>query len=249
MKNIFLAITILFLIACKTDDPLSNDTEGYDLDAGYSYETSDQYGNRLALFGGSVAYLSTPCQTYWAEKLDLSIVNFAIGGAGFTTKGNLILSQVERALSGYFGQFDIYLFWCSTNDLSNGAIGQPSDSAEFDPQDTNITISQCSGINWCFKRILTAQPQAKIILFTSLPQFGEFGHATTATKDHTYLFQLVNAQIACCKLWAIPFLDQYYTCPFNISNYQHYYDDIVHPNSNGYEMIMKQQALFIAEAY
>lgn len=236
MRKLLLLILFTICTSCRQDDIIEE------------FVTSPQYGNRLALFGGSVALLAKPCCEYWTNTLQLSITNFSVSGAGFATKGNLIAEQVSRAISGNYGSFDIYLFWCSTNDLHK-EVGNSLDLSDFELTDVSANITQCRGINKCFQMIYDANPNAKIILFTSLRQFGDHGYTTTALDNDTYLFQLVDAQIDCCKLWNIPYLDQFYTCPFNIDNYNYYYKDKVHPTNKGYELIMKNQAAFIANSY
>lgn len=88
------------------------------------------------------------------------------------------------------------------------------------------------------------------MLFTSLRKFTGYGYQTGAENtSKNYLFQFVDVQMACCKKWGIPYLDQFYETPFNISNYTDYYNDYVHPNELGYDLIKENQALFIASAY
>jgi hypothetical protein len=209
---------------------------------------SNQYGNTMAVFGGSVSNNASVCREYWAEKLNLKITNFAVPNYGFAKPGYLIRDIVDDVIENN-PPFDIYLFWCSTNDLRY-RIGEVDDYSSADGFDINNLNTQAGGINYCFYKILKTYPNAKIMLFTSLRSFSEIGYQTEAEDtSKKYLFQFVDIQIACCKKWGIPYLDQFYETPFNISNYTGYYKDDVHPNMSGYNLIKERQALFIASAY
>lgn len=210
------------------------------------FKESLQYGNSMVTFGGSVCEMADICRTYWMQKLNLKIKNYAISGAGFATPTKTIMEQVNEACEE--GIFDIYLFWCSTNDLPY-KVGNINDYYEWSPSIIESSATQSGGINWCIKKIYSFNPKAKIIFFTSLRQFGGRGYSTFATDNNTWLFQLVDAQRKCCELYGVPYLDQFYTCPFNIYNYTTYYIDATHPNEIGYQLIMRKQALFIANAY
>lgn len=210
------------------------------------YVDSPQFGNSMATFGGSVCEMAITCRDYWSKKLNLTITNYSTSGSGFATPTKTIMEQVNRACENEM--YDIYLFWCSTNDLPY-TVGDINDYYEWNPSIIESKASQTGGINWCIKRIYESNPKAKIVFFTSLRQFSDRGYKTTSSDEKTWLFQLVDAQIACCKYYGIPYLDQFYTCPFNVYNYTYYYKDATHPNEKGYDMIMRKQALFIAEAY
>lgn len=237
---IFLLIICSFLFwNCSTSD---ND-EVTDF-----FLNSNQYGNTLAVFGGSVSKSASVCRDYWAEKLNLKITNFAVANYGFAKPNYLIRDIVDNVIENY-PPFDIYLFWCSTNDMSY-EIGSEDDYSPADGFDIDKLKTQAGGINYCFNKILQSNPKAKIMLFTSLRSFSKFGYQTEAEDvSKNYLFQFVDIQIACCKKWGIPYLDQFYETPFNISNYTDYYKDNVHPNVSGYNLIKERQALFIASAY
>ena len=212
------------------------------------FRESNQYGNRTAVFGGSVSLLAKPCRDYWSKALRLDITDYSKSNAGFTRESNRIYDQVLSACtkSGY--SFDLYLFWCSTNDI-NRDPGSATDYTEYDGYDENKLQTQSGGINQCIELIYRCNPDAKIIFFTSLKQFGEYGYQTMAEIDRPYLFQHVDMQIQCCEMWGIPYLDQFYDCPFTMDNYTQYYKDLTHPNRGGYDLLKERQALFIANAY
>lgn len=181
----------------------------------------------MACFGGSVCNRATASTSYWSSHLNLKIDNYAVGGAGFAVKDNSILSQVEKACSEG-RKYDIYLFWCSTNDMGR-------------------TVSrQNNGIAECFDTILSADPDARIMLLTSIPKFKTYGYETVADEDKTYLFQLVEGQKEICEEYGVPYYDQFRLTPFTITNYEPFFHDETHPKAKGYKLLRLRQALFIA---
>lgn len=238
--RIFCIISIFMVSSCQKND-IESDVEE-------SFRSSNQYGNRTAVFGGSVSLLAKPCRDYWSKVLKLDITNFSKSNAGFTRDTNNIYNQVVSACTESDSSYDLYLFWCSTNDMSSDP-GLPTDYTQYDGYDESRLHTQSGGINHCIELILKHNPHAKILFFTSLRQFGDFGYQTVAEKDRPYLFQHVDTQIQCCEMWGIPYLDQFYDCPFTIDNYTEYYKDLTHPNKDGYNLIKKRQAEFIANAF
>lgn len=233
-------VSVFIVFSCQKDE--------FDSALKERFRKSNQYGNKAATFGGSVSLLAEPCREYWAKALHLEITDYSRSNAGFTRETNSIYDQVFAACAKTGSPYDLYLFWCSTNDI-NSDPGSPTDYTEHDGYDKGKLRTQSGGINQCIELILKYNPQAKILLFTSLKQFGDYGHQTMAEQDRPYLFQHVDSQIQCCEMWGIPYLDQFYDCPFTIDNYTKYYKDLTHPNKEGYDLLKKRQAEFIANAF
>lgn len=65
------------------------------------FQSSNQYGNTMAVFGGLVSYKASLCREYWVEKLNLKIANFAIPNYGFAKLGYLIRDIVDDVIENY----------------------------------------------------------------------------------------------------------------------------------------------------
>lgn len=206
----------------------------------------------MATIGGSVCMLANSCREYWAEQLNLSITDYSKSGFGFGKEGFLIPDIVNQLCSDKSPKYDIYLFWCSTNDYgAKVTIGNYDSYTENDGYDNEALKTQCGGINYCLQKILKKNPSATILLFTSLPSFNGNGYQLSSTNnDDVYLYKYVDAQIELCRYWGIPYFEQFYSSPFNQYNYSEYYrEDNLHLNSKGYNKIKKAQTYFIANAY
>ena len=118
-----------------------------------------------------------------------------------------------------------------------------------DGYDTTKLQTQCGGINYCIKKIYEKSPKAKILFFTSIKCFRKPNVGTNPYYKGSHgLNRFVEAQIACCKRWGIPYLDQFTEAPFNEYNFSSYVKkDRLHLNTEGYKAIMNMQATFIAE--
>lgn len=212
-----------------------------DDDVNYDFSSSNQYGNSVALFGGSIAYCANICHYYWKDVLNIDLDVYAKAGAGFTIKDNSILEQVYDACAT--NKYDVYLFWCSTNDYTRQA------HIYSDWTDNNPFSSQNNGILHCIYHIVQSNPHAKIIFFTSMKCFDENGYTIISRGNSLSLYQYVLGQINACYGLGIPVLNQFDQYVFSIDNYKNYYTDYIHPNEMGYELISRTQALFVAKAY
>lgn len=242
MRRLFSSIvSVLFLfISCYSELDIVN-AEIDETDDGFPFSQSNQYRNSVALFGGSVAYSASICHSYWRDCLALDLDVYAASGAGFTIANNSIVSQVEKACSKK--NYDLFLFWCSTNDYTRKAKIYSSDD-NLDSFD-----SQGSGIADCIGHVLESNSHAKIVFFSSLKSFDAYGYSTEIIEGQLSLFQYVEGQMVICEQYGIPILDQFRPFPFNMDNYQSYYNDLIHPNDLGYETIKHRQALFLANVY
>ena len=239
VRVVLLCTIILFLPASCSS--FHDGIASYD-DEDLIFSESNQFKNSIALYGGSVAHSATICHSFWKEKLCVTLDVYAASGAGFTIESNSIIEQVQKSIQNR--KYDVYLFWCSTNDYSHKAsIGSSEESySHYDSQE--------SGMNYCIDLVLESNPLAKIIVFTSLKAFDANGYSFDVSSNPYTLFQYVLGQISVCEQRNVPFFNQFVAFPvFNHDNYEEYYTDAIHPNSKGYDLIKEQQTLFIAKAY
>ena len=209
----------------------------------FSLTSSLNYGKSVAVFGGSVSVIppSDSAKILWKRYLGMTVTNFGVGGAGFSSlQGKSLQQQVDEA-----GVFDVYVLWASTNDYTNHrAVGDYTDYTEFDNYDTSKLVTQAGGINYCIRKIYEKNPKAKIYFFTSAKAFtGRGGY------DPFYphgMNEYVKMQKKVCELHGIPFLDQFFQGAFNIYNEKLYYHDAIHMNALGYHQLGELQLAFLA---
>lgn len=218
--------------------------------------SSENYGKKIAVFGGSFAssqsgYFTESALSKWREKLGLQIDNYAVGGAGFTpSASSTITSQVDTACAPAKDPYDIYLLWGSGNDFSAQVpVGTQGDYTSADNFDESKLNTQAGGINYCIKKILTKAPTAKICFLTSLRYLNqERGWNPYFEGSGIPMVDYVDGQIACCVRWGIPFLDQFREISWNPYNAEEMTSqDGVHPSAEGYEYIANRQIDFLAK--
>lgn len=204
---------------------------------------SFNYGKSVAVFGGSVSVIpaSDSAKILWEKYLGMTITNYGVPGAGFSSlQGKSLQQQVDEA-----GVFDIYILWASTNDYTNHRrVGSYTDYTEFDSYDQEKLTTQAGGINYCIKKIYEINPNAVIYFFTSSKAFNEKG-----AYDPFYaqgMVQYVEMQKKICELHGIPVLDQFILGGYNIYNKDLYYRDPIHMNGLGYKKIGELQVSFLA---
>ena len=94
-------------------------------------KASFNFGKSVAIFGGSVSVIpeSDSAKNLWEKHLGLTITNYGVPGAGFSSlQGKSMQQQVDEA-----DVFDIYILWASTNDYTNNReVGSYTDYTEFD---------------------------------------------------------------------------------------------------------------------
>ena len=216
------------------------------------YEKSENYGKRIAVFGGSFSEIiaSNVTKAYWAEKLRARITTYGIGGAGFsviTGEDRYLPGQIDRCLASG-EKYDIYILWASTNDVSRGV--------ELEEQDRMIKV--------CIDKLRQGAPGAKILFFSSLPvpllenkvldpaelenlpeQFRESRRNMITNMKR--LPEYVAHQEKVCAEENIPFLNMYTTSGINEYNAPDFFSsDELHLNTAGYNHIKETQARFIA---
>jgi hypothetical protein len=204
---------------------------------------SFNYGKSVAVFGGSVSVIpaSDTAKALWKEYLGMSITNYGVGGAGFSSlQGKSLQQQVDEA-----GVFDIYILWASTNDYTNHReVGHYTDYTEFDGYDRRKLITQAGGINYCIKRIYEINPKAVIYFFTSSKAFNDRGGYDPFFSKG--MSRYVDMQKQICALHGIPVLDQFSLGGYTIYNKQLYYKDPIHMNGSGYKKLGELQVSFLA---
>ncbi len=208
-----------------------------------TFKESLNYGKSVAVFGGSVSVIpeSDTAKNMWKKYLGMTITNYGVPGAGFSSlQGKSLQQQVDEA-----GIFDIYILWASTNDYTNHREnGSYTDYTEFDGFDKEKLTTQAGGINYCIKKIYELNPKAVIYFFTSSKAFNERG-----AYDPFYeqgMNKYVEMQKNICELHGIPFLDQFTLGGYNIYNKNLYYHDPIHMNASGYKKIGELQVAFLA---
>ncbi len=206
-------------------------------------KASYNYGKSVAVFGGSVSVIpaSDSAKNIWKERLGVSITNYGVGGAGFSSlQGKSLQQQVDEA-----GVFDIYILWASTNDYTNKReVGSYTDYTEFDNFDTTKLTTQAGGINYCIKKIYELNPTAKIYFFTSSKAFNDRGGYDPSNTDG--MVRYVDMQKQICELQGIPYLDQFTLGGYNVYNQSLYYVDPLHMNGAGYQKLGELQVVFLA---
>lgn len=206
-------------------------------------KASFNYGKSVAVFGGSVSVIpaSDSAKIMWQERLGMTVTNYGVGGAGFSSlQGKSLQQQVDEA-----GVFDIYILWASTNDYTNKReVGNYTDFTEFDGFDESKLTTQAGGINYCIKKIYELNPKAQIYFFTSSKAFNDRGGYDPSSADG--MVRYVDMQKQICELHGIPYLDQFTLGGYNVYNKSLYYVDPLHMNGAGYQKLGELQVAFLA---
>lgn len=205
--------------------------------------SSLNYGKSVAVFGGSVSVIpsSEAAKSMWKESLGMTVTNYGVGGAGFSSlQGKSLQQQVDEA-----GVFDIYILWASTNDYTNNREnGSVTDYTELDGFDEKKLVTQAGGINYCIKKIYELNPNATIYFFTSSKAFMNPGGYDPL--DSNGMARYVEMQKQICELHGIPYLDQFTKAGYNTFNQNLFYEDPIHMNEEGYKKLGELQVAFLA---
>lgn len=208
-----------------------------------SIKASFNFGKSVAVFGGSVSVIpeSDSAKVLWEKHLGLTITNYGVPGAGFSSlQGKSMQQQVDEA-----GVFDMYILWASTNDYTNNReVGSYTDYTEFDNYNDEKLTTQAGGINYCIKKIYEINPNATIYFFTSSKAFNDRGAYDSFYTEG--MVQHVDMQKMICELHGIPVLDQFLLGGYNIYNKDLYYRDPIHMNVVGYKKLGELQVAFLA---
>jgi len=233
LKNFLLLLCLLFPILLSAQQ---HPTEKL-------ITNSLNYGKSVAVFGGSVSVIppSEAAKDMWKERLGMSITNYGVPGAGFSSlQGKSLQEQVDEA-----GVVDIYILWASTNDfMNNRENGLYTDYTEFDGYDPEKLKTQAGGINYCIKKIYELNPNATIYFFTSSKAFVNRGGYDPSDPDG--MVRYVDMQKKICELHGIPYLDQFTLGGYTTYNQSLYYRDPIHMNEEGYKKLGVLQVAFLA---
>ncbi|MEB2776801.1 SGNH/GDSL hydrolase family protein [Algoriphagus sp. D3-2-R+10] len=234
MNQIKTSLSIAFVLLCTS------------LLAQQDLKASYNYGKSVAVFGGSVSVIpaSDSAKNMWKDRLGMTIMNFGVGGAGFSSlQGKSLQQQVDEA-----GVFDIYILWASTNDYTNQREeGSYTDYTEFDSFDKEKLVTQAGGINYCIKKIYEINPNAQIYFFTSSKAFNDIGAYDPFTENG--MVSYIDVQKKICQLHGIPYLDLFTLGGYNVYNKALYYTDPIHMNVAGYKKLGELQVAFLAFPY
>ena len=232
-KNLIILLFILFSTSAIAQEDVSE----------FAIKSSINYGKSVAVFGGSVSVIppSGAAKDMWKERLGMTITNYGVPGAGFSSlQGKSLQQQVDEA-----GVFDIYILWASTNDFFNDREnGSYTDYTEFDGYDPEKLKTQAGGINYCIKKIYELNPNATIYFFTSSKAFHKRGGYDPF--DPTGMARYVDIQKQICELHGIPYLDQFTLGGYNTYNQAIFYRDPIHMNEAGYKKLGALQVAFLA---
>ena len=126
--------------------------------------------------------------------------------------------------------------------------GTLSDYTEADGFDTAKLTTMLGGMNYSYQKLKQKNPDAEILLFTTLPIFnkGAAGYDTLYV-DSIGLRHYVDAQIEWAKAHDVPYLDLFRRSGFTHSNYGRYYQkDALHPDVEGYKHLVDITLPFLA---
>lgn len=203
LNRIFIiVVSMLGLVSCERDT------------------TNEPRPISMGVFGGSTAARDEAmiAKSYWATQLDMDVITYAVGGAGYSDyRNNTIQMQLEKARAHNY-----FLLWCSTNDYGQAIENNNKYSKQ----------SQNGGLRFAIEHIKSRHPKAKIILFTSLP-----------SMDGRNMSLYVENQIKVCKEYDIAYLDQFKMFD-SVDIDQVYQADQMHITKKGYEILRVKQVEF-----
>lgn len=130
-------------------------------------------GQTIGWFGGSFCENAGVTRTFVDTNLGTTSTNYGLGGAGFAdTASTQIYDQVTSAVS-----HDIFVIWCSTNDLANP-------NATIGGLKTTDTSSQAYGLEKTIKDLYLKNDNAKIILINTIKTYSNaYGYDTTEIRE------------------------------------------------------------------
>lgn len=254
-----------------TGNNVSTWTPWYDVEN--PYVQSQNYGKKIALFGGSFAqnmavnssdYQFTHEGTsynlvdYIAEKLGaVAFDDYAVGGQGMRCDEDSpfpvhIMNQLRTARSK--GIYDIYIIMGGVNDYWSDEVPL-GDSAGYSAENENASteqkISYCGGMRAAVDYIRVKAPNAQIYTITPFKGYNieEFWNPKTATRNAlgNSFYEFVQAQKEVAQVVSVPCLDLWVQQGFGGANaYLNYLSDLLHPNGNGYYKVSEKIVEFVA---
>lgn len=208
---------------------------------------------RIAIFGGSVAqfFNDRGAQDVLAAMLPgVEFKNFGKAGDGLCKQtkienGKAVIGGIPKIVSEQCAAgkalYDIYIIWCSTNDIWGNPIGTSSDYTGDDGFDERKLATQCGGLNYCIKTIQQHAPSAKILLFASLKSFTDsYGYSRTGLSKYNpprRMCDYVDAQIECAERFSVPVLNLWAESGINEYNFKELCPDGIHPTAEAYKSL------------
>lgn len=205
---------------------------------------------RVAIFGGSVAqyFNDRGAQAVLAGMMPgTEFHNFGKAGDGLCKQtevkgGKAVVGGIPKAVAEQCAPgkepYDIYIIWCSTNDIWGNPVGTPSDFTEEDGFDERKLATQCGGLNYCFREIQRHAPEARILLFASLKSFNDsYGYSRTGAAKYSpprRMCDYVDAQVGCAERFSVPVLNLWAESGINEYNFKKLCPDGIHPTAEAY---------------
>lgn len=207
----------------------------------------------VAIFGGSVAqfFKDKGAQKELEKSMPrYNITNFGKAGDGFCKQtkiegGKAVLGGIPLMVSNQCGDgkkpYDVYILWCSTNDIWGNPVGKSSDYTIEDGYDENKLLTQCGGLNYCIETIQKHAPAAKILVFASLKSFGS-PYSYSKTGETRYnpprrMWNYIEGQMECANRFSVPLLNLWTDSGINELNYKQLCPDGIHPTKDGYLLL------------
>lgn len=216
---------------------------------------------KVAIFGGSVSqfFHDRGAQAILEKSMpDYEFHNFGVSGDGFCKQtkvenGKAVLGGIPKKVSekcqDNIAPFDVYILWCSTNDIWGNPVGKSSDYTEEDNYSEEALLTQCGGLNYCIQTIQKHAPKARILVFASLKSLGNtYGSSKTGETRYNpprRMWDYVEGQIECAQRFSVPVLNLWTESGINNSNYKILCPDGIHPTKEGYEMLCPMFKHFI----
>lgn len=211
----------------------------------YTFDVNNPHATTMAVMGASISVMpeSHVCKDEWAQALDLDIRDYGIRGAGlclYTLPGYGLQEQADDVAFAGRPDYDAYLIWAPSNDFQKGGtIGQVTDYTAADGFSQSKRATMCGGLNYCLHSIRQKDPDACVLLLTTMPIFnkGSEGYDPNATGQQA-MRRYVDAQILWCQHNDVPYLDLFRQSGLTQSNHKKYMlDDEIHLSEAGYELI------------
>lgn len=253
-----------------TGDKVSTWTPWYDVEN--PYVQSQNYGKKIAIFGGSFAqnmavesddyqfeYKRTSYNLvdYIAEKLGaVAFDDYAVGGQGMRCDDDSpfpvhLMNQLKIAQSKSI--YDVYIIMGGVNDYwcDKVPLGESTGYASGSSDDEEQNISYCGGLLKAIDYIRVNAPNAKIYTITPFKGYNaEWGWNPRTKSRNTYgntFYEFIQAQKEVSQVKGVPCLDLWGMQGFSGANAsEHYISDLLHPNGNGYYKVSEKFLEFIA---